>query len=257
MLHWLLPLSEEGNTHGTRIVGGVCRHHAQRVCRPNSEVVPVVTSTTEKKVSKPAVARSTCVKRRGATAAHRREPSATDAIAYLKADHRAVERLFRAFEKAGDRAFRTKRKLVDDMVRELVQHSAIEEQVFYPAARREVPSSTDDVLESLEEHHIVKWLLSELVGMDPADERFNAKEAVLVESVRHHIRDEEHDLFPEVRAQLGRKALVELGEQLQKAKRLAPTRPHPRSPDEPPGNIIAGAVAGVVDRAKAAVNSKT
>jgi iron-sulfur cluster repair protein YtfE (RIC family) len=167
-----------------------------------------------------------------------------------------VERLFRAYEKAGDRAFRTKRKLVDDMVRDLVQHSVIEEQLLYPAVRREVPSSTDDVLESLEEHHIVKWLLSELVGMDPKDERFNAKVTVLVENVRHHIRDEEHDLFPKVRTQLGRKALVELGEQLQKAKRRAPTRPHPRSPDEPPGNVIAGAVAGIVDRARAAVNPK-
>ena len=194
----------------------------------------MVTSTTEKKVSKSGAARTTGAKRRSATAAHRRGSSTTDAIAYLKADHRAVERLFRAYEKAGDRAFRTKRKLVDDMVRELVQHSAIEEQVFYPAARREVPSSTDDVLESLEEHHIVKWLLSELVGMDPANERFNAKVAVLVESVRHHIRDEEHDLFPEVRAQLGRKALVELGEQFQKAKRLAPTRPHRGRPTSHP-----------------------
>jgi hemerythrin superfamily protein len=252
----VLPLFRRKDTHGTHIVGGVRRHHEQRAAQANSGVVPVVSNTTEKKVSKPAAARTTGVKRRGATAAHRREPSTTDAIAYLKADHRAVEGLFRAYEKAGDRAFRTKRKLVDDMVRELVQHSAIEEQVFYPAARRGVPSSTDDVLESLEEHHIVKWLLSELVGMDPRDERFNAKVAVLVENVRHHIRDEEHDLFPEVRAQLGRKALVELGEQLQKAKRLAPTRPHPRSPDEPPGNIIAGAVAGVVDRARAAVNPK-
>ena len=58
--------------------------------------------------------------------------------------------------------------------------------------------------------------------MDPKDERFNAKVTVLVENVRSHVRDEEHDLFPEVRAQLGRKALVELGEQLQKAKRRAP-----------------------------------
>jgi hemerythrin superfamily protein len=219
-------------------------------------VVSVVTSTNQKKASKPAAAGITRAKRKDATATHRRESSTTDAIAYLKADHRAVERLFRAYEKAGDRAFRTKRKLVDDMIRDLVQHSVIEEQLFYPAVRREVPSSTDDVLESLEEHHIVKWLLSELVGMDPKDERFNAKVTVLVENVRHHIRDEEHDLFPEVRTQLGRKALVELGEQLQKAKRRAPTRPHPRSPDEPPGNVIAGAVAGIVDRARAAVNPK-
>jgi hemerythrin-like domain-containing protein len=248
--------SEERNPHGTHIVGGVRKHHEERACQPSSGVVPVVTSTTQKRVSKPIAARKTGAKRKVAAVAHRKEPSTTDAIAYLKADHRAVERLFRAYEKAGDRALRTKRKLVDDMVRELVQHSAIEEQVFYPAARREVPSSTDDVLESLEEHHIVKWLLSELVGMDPADERFNAKVTVLVENVRHHIRDEEHDLFPVVRAHVGRKALVELGDQLRKAKRLAPTRPHPRSPDEPPGNIIVGAVAGVVDRARSAVNPK-
>jgi hemerythrin superfamily protein len=248
--------SEERITHGTRPIGAFGRDDSTRACPPNSGVVAVVTSTTQKKASVPAAARITRAKRKGATATHRRESSTTDAIAYLKADHRAVERLFRAYEKAGDSAFRTKRKLVDDMVRELVQHSAIEEQVFYPAVRRKVPSSTDDVLESLEEHHIVKWLLSELVGMDPKDERFNAKVTVLVENVRHHIRYEEHDLFPEVRTQLGRKALVELREQLKKAKRVAPSRPHPRSPDEPPGNVIAGAVAGIVDRARAAVNPK-
>jgi hemerythrin-like domain-containing protein len=166
-----------------------------------------------------------------------------------------VEKLFKSFEKAGDKAFRTKRKLVDEMIRALSVHAAIEEQVLYPAARREVPQTSDEVLESLEEHHVAKWLLSELEGLDPSAERFAAKVTVLIENVRHHVREEEHDLFPTLRANISRKVLLELGGRLQDAKRIAPTRPHPRSPDEPPGNQIVGTVAGVVDRARSAVKA--
>ena len=87
----------------------------------------------------------------------------------LKEDHQAVERLFKRFEKAGDRAFAEKRRLADQIVEALSKHAAIEEQVFYPVARATVPGTEDVVLESLEEHHIVKWVLSELDGMDPAE----------------------------------------------------------------------------------------
>lgn len=186
----------------------------------------------------------------------RSAPSSVDAITYLKADHREVEKLFKTFEKAGDRAFRSKRKIVDDIIRELSQHAAIEEQFFYPTARRAVPESTDDVLEGIEEHHIVKWLLSELVHLDPKEERFDAKVTVLMENVRHHVEEEEHDLFPQIRSAMGRKELSELGAKLAEGKKLAPTRPHPRSPDEPPGNLIVGAVAGVIDRARTAASSR-
>jgi hypothetical protein len=86
--------------------------------------------------------------------------------------------------------------------------------------------------------------------MTPKDERYDAKVTVLIELVRHHVEEEESDLFPEVRRALGRKRLAEIGEAMEKAKKAAPTRPHPRQPDEPPGNVIAGAVAGVVDKAR-------
>jgi iron-sulfur cluster repair protein YtfE (RIC family) len=164
-----------------------------------------------------------------------------------------VEQLFKSFEKAGDTAYRTKRKLVDDIIRELSVHAAIEEQFLYPEARRELTDAEDDVLEAIEEHHVAKWILSELESMDPRNERFDAKVTVLIESVRHHVREEEHVLFPELKAGLSRGDLLELGAQLAEGKRLAPTRPHPRSSDEPPANLIVGAVAGVVDRARTAV----
>jgi hemerythrin superfamily protein len=171
-----------------------------------------------------------------------------DAITLLRNDHKTVEELFKRFEKAGDKSNGSKREIVDKIIEELSIHAAIEEQIFYPVARGAVPDTEDMTLESLEEHHIVKWVLSELDGLDPTSERFEAKVTVLIENVRHHIKEEQEELFPKVKAGLSRAALNELGDALAEAKATAPTRPHPRSPDTPPANTLTGAVSGVVDR---------
>ncbi len=172
----------------------------------------------------------------------------------LKDDHRSVEKLFKRFEDAGDRAFVEKRKVVDRIIEELSVHAAVEEQLFYPVTRATVPAVEDVALESLEEHHIVKLVLSELEDLDPEAERFDAKVTVLIENVRHHVEEEESEYFPAVRDELGRKALTELGDAMASAKKTAPTRPHPRSPDTPPGNLVAGTAAGVVDKVGATVS---
>ncbi|MGW0801601.1 hemerythrin domain-containing protein [Nonomuraea sp. NPDC002799] len=148
-----------------------------------------------------------------------------DAIVLLKEDHKTVEELFKRFEKAGERAHVEKRKIVDSITKELVAHAYIEEEVFYPAARAKVPETNAHVLESVEEHHVVVWMLSELKDLDPADERFTAKVTVLIENVRHHVEEEEKDWFPQVREAMGRKELQELGERMAKAKADAPDEP--------------------------------
>jgi hemerythrin superfamily protein len=173
-----------------------------------------------------------------------------DAITLLKTDHKTVEKLFKAFEKAGDRAVKTKADTVKSIISELSVHAAIEEQIFYPAIRGDVPDTNDEVLEALEEHHIVKWVLSELESMTPTDERFDAKVTVLIENVRHHVTEEETELFPTVRKALGRKRLTELGDAMEAAKKTAPTRPHPRASDTPPANVVQGVVAGAVDKVR-------
>jgi hemerythrin superfamily protein len=172
-----------------------------------------------------------------------------DAITLLKDDHRSVEKLFKLFEQAGPKALKTKARLVDGMVRELTVHASIEEQIFYPRVRRDAQDLDADVLEALEEHHVVKWLISELDGLDPSAERFEAKVTVLIESVRHHVKEEEGSLFPAVRKAFGRPALVAMGDALAAAKKGAPIKPRPRLPDEPPLNRLADAGAGAVDRA--------
>jgi hemerythrin superfamily protein len=175
-----------------------------------------------------------------------------DAITLLKKDHKTVDDLFTRFERLGPRAKKSKQQVVERIVKELAIHAAIEESVLYPAIRTAVDEEKTDelVLESLEEHHIVKWTLSELDGMSPEHERFDAKVTVLMESVRHHVGEEESELFPKVAKALDKERLEELGTALAEAKKAAPTRPHPRMPDEPPGNVLAVPAAALVDKAR-------
>jgi hemerythrin superfamily protein len=212
-------------------------------------------ATTAAKTRHSGVKTAAGSKGNGAGRGRTRSGSSPDAIAVLKADHRDVETLFKAFEQAGATAYRTKRKLVDQLIVALSQHAAIEEEELYPAARQQQPESTDEVLEALEEHHVVKWQLQELVGMDPKDERFDAKVTVLTENVRHHVKEEEGELFPTLRRAMSRAQLVELGSRLEQARAFAPTRPHPRSPDEPPTAKVGDTVAGVIDHARDVVRA--
>ncbi|MFF0066885.1 hemerythrin domain-containing protein [Streptomyces sp. NPDC005279] len=148
-----------------------------------------------------------------------------DGIVLLKEDHKTVEKLFKQFEKAGEDAHVEKRKIADQVIEELTTHTWIEEKIFYTAAREADPDTKDHVLESVEEHHVVLWMLSELKSLDPADERFDAKMTVLIENVRHHVEEEEKEWFPDVRKAMGRNRLTELGEQMEKAKKQAPGHP--------------------------------
>jgi hemerythrin superfamily protein len=174
----------------------------------------------------------------------------TDAITLLKADHKKVEKLFKRYEKTTDRAIATREKLVDEITTELSLHAEAEEQLLYPLTRELSDDARSQTLESLEEHHLVKVTLAELTKLSPEDERFHPKVMVLMENVRHHVAEEEEELFPALRSACSRTELAELGESIEAAKAIAPTRPHPSAPDTPPANVLVGAVAGVVDRVR-------
>lgn len=172
-----------------------------------------------------------------------------NALSLLKQDHGNVEALFKRYEGLDADGAAEKRAVVDTVIEQLSVHAAIEEQLFYPAIREANDDTRDAVLEGLEEHHIVKWTLSELAKMAPTDERFDAKVRVLIESVRHHVEEEESEMFDAVRAAIPAQRLEEIGEAMEAAKATAPTRPHPRQPDVPPLNILLGTPVAVLDRA--------
>lgn len=139
-----------------------------------------------------------------------------DAITLLKQDHKTVRALFKQFEKTSDGARRE--EIVATIIRELTVHAEVEEEVFYPAVRQEVPEVDDDVLESYEEHRVAVWLMEQLAGLSPEDERYEARVMVFKEVVEHHVEEEEEQWFPKVREQVSRRELGELGASLEEAK---------------------------------------
>jgi hemerythrin superfamily protein len=152
----------------------------------------------------------------------------TDAIVLLKEDHKELRGLFRQFQDTSDQATVRRGQLVDKILELLTVHTYLENECMYPRIRELLPELDDDVLESYEEHHVADVLSAELATLGPDSERFHAKTTVLIESVTHHMDEEEQDWFPKVRAGLGRKQLQELGVEMIELKKKAP-----RSPAQP------------------------
>lgn len=116
-----------------------------------------------------------------------------DPFEMLREDHRKVQGLFQLFEEAEN--LESKREVAAETIKELKIHAAIEEEIFYPTVRRE--TGENDLLdEAAEEHHVAKLLIAELEEMGVEDERYDAKYKVLAESVKHHIQEEESEMFP-------------------------------------------------------------
>ncbi len=149
----------------------------------------------------------------------------TDAIVLLKEDHKQVRRLFKQFQSAGEGATGEKGQIVEQILEALTVHTYLENEVMYPEVRKLLPDLEHDVLESYEEHHVADVLCFELASMSPDDERFEAKTMVLIESVSHHIEEEEQEWFPKVREGLGRKQLQELGARMVELRGKAPRKP--------------------------------
>ena len=135
-----------------------------------------------------------------------------DAIDILKQDHRKVKALFSEFASTKGRPAEQRRKTAESIVRELMVHETLEEQVFYPAFKEAADKEGKElVAESKEEHHVVDLLLDELQDVDLGAEDFEAKMKVLQENVEHHIDEEEKEMFPDAKKMLGEERLAEMG----------------------------------------------
>lgn len=137
----------------------------------------------------------------------------------LKKQHREVEALFKKIQKSEDP--QECRQLLEEMRHNLELHMQIEEEIFYPAVREvESKKAEEMVLEAYEEHGVVKLVLERLPEVDPEDERFHAKMTVLSELVKHHVEEEEKEMFKlakkidkeELRS-IGERMMAEVGEQ--------------------------------------------
>ena len=123
--------------------------------------------------------------------------AAKDAVALLKAEHEAVSQLFAEYEKT--RSVPNKKALVAKICTALSVHAQIEEEIFYPAVKAALKDKLL-VPEATVEHAGVKDLISQLKGLEPDGEMYDAKVKVLSEYVKHHVKEEQNEMFPKAKA---------------------------------------------------------
>jgi hemerythrin-like domain-containing protein len=136
------------------------------------------------------------------------------AFTLLKGDHDKVKRLFTRFEGANPDE---KQDIANEALEELKVHAAVEEQLLYPALRQEMEDEDGLMDEADEEHHVAKFLIAELEQMEGNEDHWEAKFTVLAENVRHHIKEEEGEIFPKARQT--DIDFVVLGDQMAKLKK--------------------------------------
>jgi iron-sulfur cluster repair protein YtfE (RIC family) len=143
-----------------------------------------------------------------------------NAITLLESDHRRVEKLLDELEPTTERAVKTRQELFDRMRTELTIHEIIEEEIFYPTLKAH-PRAKEIVLEGYEEHDVVDHLMGELGGMPVEDESWGPKAKVMIENIRHHIQEEEGEMFDKARQVFDRQELEDLGQAMTARKQEA------------------------------------
>ena len=185
-----------------------------------------------------------------------------DGISLLRDDHREVVELFQRIEAIPSDApsesdqMKQRRALFEQVSTELSRHAIAEEELLYPLVRVKIPNGNELADHALEEHQQVKETLARLEKMSLDNLDFEGEFRTLVTTITDHVDDEEAELFPLLQAHLDDETILNLGKQLAAAKALAPTRPHPNAPNQPPFNVLAGAGAAVVDRARDAITGR-
>ena len=136
------------------------------------------------------------------------------AIETLMADHRKVEALFEKYEKAKEAEDDSRREIAEIVCAELTVHATIEEEIFYPWLREYLEEDEMEMVEEAQvEHNGARDLIAQIQGASEVDAVYDAKVKVLSEYIKHHVKEEEHEIFPKIEAE--KEDLDELGEQME------------------------------------------
>ncbi|MFF7356358.1 hemerythrin domain-containing protein [Streptomyces filipinensis] len=176
-------------------------------------------------------------------------------IQELTTDHREVEEIFGRIE-ALPPGSKDRKDLADQATIELVRHSVAEEAYLYPAVREHVSGGDALADKELADHAKAERIMKDLEGMQADDPRFDTTMAQLMSEIRSHLTDEENNLFPRLEAACPPDTLMDLGDKVRRAKKTAPTRPHPSAPDTPPANKLLAPGTGLVDRMRDALSGR-
>lgn len=169
-----------------------------------------------------------------------------DVVDVLTSDHQEALELIDQIRASQDPSQR--RDLADTLIAEIVRHSVAEEMHVYPVMRDRLPDGEEAVNHDTEEHKEIERTMKEMESVDAADARFMQLVGDLERILRDHVQDEEGEQFPKLRTHVSADDLRELGDKVETAKKLAPTRPHPMAPNNELFHKTLGPGAGLVDR---------
>ena len=173
-----------------------------------------------------------------------------DVIEVLEHDHREVEEMFAELETlrgaSTDEQRQRRKDLTEQVTIELVRHSVAEEVIVYPRVTGKV--GEEEVEHARKEHAQAEETLQRLEKLDADDPNFDDELSTLMGEIRHHIEDEEDEMFAHMRKSMDPDELRGLGQQVEAFKKVAPTRPHPNVPNEALPRLAAGPAASLIDR---------
>lgn len=145
----------------------------------------------------------TTAKTTSVSKSHAKEKNAID---LLKADHKRVTELFSQYEET--HAAGKKKELAAEICSALTVHAQVEEEIFYPQVKAALKDK-ELVPEAAVEHGVIKELIAKIQSGNQDEEMYDAEVKVLSEYVKHHVKEEEHEMFPKIKQ--SSLDLVELG----------------------------------------------
>jgi hemerythrin superfamily protein len=175
----------------------------------------------------------------------------SDIVTALLADHEQVKNMLARMEKASPAQ---RKELFWEITNELVRHEVAEEEIVYPVARQVVPNGDRLADARIKEQSEAERLLAEMEKVGGEDDKFDAMFRKLHAAVLEHAEKEQNLIFEPMRQHLDADKRRSMAGLYEKAKSVAPTHPHPNAPDTPPGNVMVGPVAALVDQARDAIH---
>lgn len=174
------------------------------------------------------------------------ETSQQDVVDVLSTDHNEFIALITRIKSTTDHE--SQRKLADQLIAELITHAVAEEMWVYPAMEQHMPDGKAAAEHDREEHKEMEGLLKRMEDSDPSRPEFMTMVNELEEVLRDHIKDEEDEHFPQLRANVPQEDLVKMAGRVDTTKQIAPTRPHPNAPNTQLFHMTVGTGVGMVDR---------
>lgn len=184
-----------------------------------------------------------------------------DAITFLRNDHEKVLAMLDELaggppEKRTASELAARQKLVTQLIIAESQHEAVEEQYFWPTVRDTLPDGDRLADHAVRQEEDAKWVLDKLDHAKPDEPGYEQLLSDFIRDGREHIEYEQTEVWPKLSNALSAEQLADLGDRMERAKKVAPTRPHPHAPSSEAAQKTAGPGAGLLDRARDAASGR-